>query len=63
MVQRKKGKTVYFDTESISSLAPKIWELFHGPVEHEIFQNSFKQKKKTWVTNKCPCRLCKKICR
>ena len=30
MLQRKKDKTVHYGTESISSLAPKIWELLPG---------------------------------
>ena len=60
MLQRKKDNTVYFGTESISSLAPKIWELLRGPLKNEIYLNSFKLKIKFWVTDKCPCRLCKK---
>ena len=60
MLQRKKDKTVYFGTECISSLAPKIWELLPGPLKNKICQNSFKLKIKFWVTDKCPCRLCKK---
>ena len=60
MLQRKKDKTVYFGTECFSSLAPKIWKLLPGPLKNEICQNSFKPKIKFWVTDKCPCRLCKK---
>ena len=60
MLQRKKEKTIYFGSECISSLAPKIWELFPGPLKNEIGHNSFKLKIKFWVTDKCPCRLCKK---
>ena len=60
MLQRKKEKTIYFGSECISSLAPKIWELFPGPLKNEIGHNKFKLKIKFWVTDKCPCRLCKK---
>ena len=58
MLQRKKGKAVYFGTEHISSLAPKIRELFRGQLKNEICLNSFKQKIKSWVTDKCPCQIC-----
>ena len=60
MLQREKDKTVYFGTECISSLAHKIWELLPGPLKNEICQNNFKLKIKFWVTDKFPCRLCKK---
>ena len=62
MLQKKKKEeeTVHFGTECISSLAPKIWELLPGPLKNEICQNSFKLKIKSWVTDKCPCRLCNK---
>ena len=60
MLQRKKVKTIHFGIERISSLAPKIWELLPRPLKNEICLNSFKLKIKFWVTDKCPCRLCKK---
>ena len=60
MLQRKKDKTVYFGTERISSLAPKIWEIFPGPLKNEICLHGFKLKIRFWVTDKCSCRLCKK---
>ena len=60
MLQRKKDKTVYFGTERISSLAPKIWEILPGPLKNEICLHSFKLKIKFWVTDKWPCGLCKK---
>ena len=55
MLQRKNDKTIYFDTECISSLAPKIWDIFPRPLKNEICQHSFKLKIRFWVTNKCPC--------
>ena len=61
MLQRKKkDKTVYFGNKLISSLAHKIWEILSGPHKNEICLHSFKLKIKFWVTDKCPCRLCKK---
>ena len=61
MLQRKKkDKTVYFGIECISSLAPKIWEILPGPLKNEICVHIFKLKMKFWITDKCPCRICKK---
>ena len=58
--RKKKDRTVYFGAESISSLAPKIWELIPDILKNETSLSSFRQKIKTWTTNKCPCRICKK---
>ena len=60
ILERKKDRTVYFGTESISSLAPKIWELIPDTLKNETSLSTFKQKIKTWTTDKCPCRICKK---
>ena len=60
MLQREKDKTVYFGTERMSSLAPKTWEILPGPLKNEICLHSFKLKIKFWVTDKCPCQICKK---
>ena len=57
MLQREKDKAVYFGTERISSVPPKIRELFPGQFKNEICLNSFKQKIKSWVTDKCPCQI------
>ena len=52
IIQRQANRTVYFGTESISSLAPKLWELIPSEIKSA-------RKKKSWATDKCPCRLCK----
>ena len=46
IIQRQTNRTVYFGTESISSLAPKFWALIPS-------------KLKSWTRDKCPCRLYK----
>ena len=56
---RTKDCTVYHGTESISSLAPKIWELISNDLKEENSIAVFKDKIKKWTTDKCPCRLCK----
>ena len=58
-LQRWRNRTVYFGTESISSLAPKIWELIPNDIRSANSLGIFKVKIKFWTTDKCPCRLCK----
>ena len=58
-LQRRRNRTVYFGTESISLLAPKIWELIPGDIRSANSLGIFKEKIKFWTTDKCPCRLCK----
>ena len=58
-LQRRRNRTVYFGTESISSLAPKIWELIPSDIRSANSLGIFKEKIKFWTTNKCPCRLCR----
>ena len=58
IIQRQANRTVYFGTE-ISSLAPKFWELIPSEIKNTKSLNIFKEKIKSWTTNKCPSRLCK----
>ena len=58
-LQRRRNRTVYFGTESISSLSPKIWELIPSDIWSTNSLGIFKEKIKFWTTDKCPCRLCK----
>ena len=59
IMQRQPNRTVYFGTESITSLAPKLWELIPSEIKSAKSLNIFKAKIKSWTTDKCPCRLCK----
>ena len=52
-------KTVYYGTESISNLAPKIWEQVPDEINDSKSLNTFKHKIKSRVPNSCPCRICK----
>ena len=56
-LQRRRNCTVYFGTESISSLAPKIWEIVLCEIKNAKSLDSFFKKRKLWTTDKCPCRL------
>ena len=59
IIQRQANRTVYFGTGSISSLAPNLWELIPSEIKFPKSLNIFKEKIKSWTTDKCPCRLCK----
>ena len=51
-LQKQRNCTVYFGTESISSLAPKIWEPVTCEIKNVKSLDSFKEKIKLWTTDK-----------
>ena len=53
--------TVYNGTETLSYLGPKIWKLVPCDIKESPSLSSFKSKIKYWITNECPCRLCKEF--
>ena len=44
IIKRQANRTVYFGTESISSLAPKLWELIPSEIKSTKSLNIFKEK-------------------
>ena len=58
-LERRRVKSVRYGTESISSLAPKIWEILPSEIKDSDTLQIFKAKMKKWVPAECPCRLCK----
>ena len=48
-----------YDTESISFLAPKIWEILPNEIKNLDALQVFKEKIKMWVPVECTSRLCK----
>ena len=57
---RKRNRTVFYGTESLSSLTPRIWKLIPQWLKDEIELSQLKTKIKAWTTSQCPCTLCKK---
>ena len=51
--------TVYYGTESISNVRPKIWDLAPGNLEEISDLDTFKKNINQWKPEDCPCRLCK----
>ena len=54
-------RSVQYGTETITFLGPRIWAQLPNEIKEKSNSLSiFKHKIKTWVPEKCPCRLCKK---
>ena len=51
--------TVLQDTESLSHLGPKIWELVPSDMKNLSSLTGFKKAIKQWKPHVCPCRLCR----
>ena len=50
---------VTFGFETLSHLAPKIWELVPVEIKNVDSVASFKRAIKKWKPINCPCRLCR----
>ena len=59
ILKRTRYFTVHYGSESLVSLTPKIWELVSDSIREVKTLSIFKNKIKTWTTDKWPCRLCK----
>ena len=46
--------------ETITFLAPKIWEIVPTECKNPSSIQEFKSKIKQWTPTDCPCRLCKR---
>ena len=59
--ERRNIKSVRYGSETLSSLGPQIWDLIPLEVRNLTSLDKFKTKIRSWKTNQCPCRLCKKF--
>ena len=55
----KNIKTVRCGLQTISYMAPIIWNLVPKEMKQVTTLNEFKTKIKIWKLQKCPCRLCR----
>ena len=55
-LQRRRVNSIRHDTESISFLGPKIWDLVPSDIKRKSI---FKRKILKWVPLQCSCQLCK----
>ena len=51
---------VLYDSESLSFLGPKIWEMLPLDLKNSHSLDSLKSGIKNWRPQEWPCRLCKK---
>ena len=54
-------KSVYYGTEILSNLGPKIWNLVPDKQKQQVDIHAFKEEIKKWTQKNCPCRLCKNL--
>ena len=52
-------KTVFYGTETLSFLGPKIWSILPEALKRLSSLKEFKKQIKLWKPEKCPCRICK----
>ena len=48
-----------YGLNSISHLAPKIWDILPGQIKSSTSLNMFKERVKVWTPEECPCSLCR----
>ena len=58
-LNRRRVNSVRYGTESVSFLAPKIWDISPKEIKNSETLNVFELKIKNWVPLECSCRLCK----
>ena len=52
-------KTVYYGTETLRSLGPKVWDILPMNLKNSTNLEMFKRNIKIWIPKNCPCRLCR----
>ena len=52
-------KTAYDETEYLTNLGAKIWNLLSNEYKKLKSLSTFKSRISDWVTDECPCRMCK----
>ena len=55
----RKVKSVYFGTETLAYLGPKIWEMIPLNIRSLRSLSLFKAAIRTYIFLECPCRICK----
>ena len=57
--ETKNIKSVYYISETISFLGPKMWELLPSNIKDSENLNIFKPNIISWKPENCSCRLCR----
>ena len=59
VLTRRRVNSVRYGTETVSFLAPKIWDILPKNIKDSESLDIFKRKMKKWISWECPRRLCK----
>ena len=59
VLTRGSVNSVRYGTETVSFLAPKIWDILPKEIKDSESLDIFKRKIKKWIPLECPSRLCK----
>ena len=59
VLNRRGVNSIRYGTETVSFLAPKIWDILPKKMKDSESLDIFKRKIKTWIPWKRSCRLCK----
>ena len=57
--RRPRVNSVYYGTESLSFLGPKVWDILPEYLKEIGNLETFKTLVKQWYPINCPCRCCK----
>ena len=52
-------RSTNYGINTISHLAPKIWEIIPDEIKSSKTLNIFKKSIKTWIPDNCPCNICR----
>ena len=58
-ISSRNIKAVRYGLQTISYMAPKIWDLKPKEIKQVTTLKEFKAKIKIWKLENCPCRLCR----
>ena len=59
VLTRRRVNSVRYCTETVSFLAPKIWDILPKDIKNSESLDILTRKIKKWIPWKCPCKLCK----
>ena len=59
VLTRRRVNSVRYCTETVSFLAPKIWDILPKDIKDSESLDIFNRKIKKWIPSECSCRLCK----
>ena len=59
VLTRRRVNSMRYDTETVSFLAPKIWDILPKDIKNSESLDILTRKIKKWIPWRCPCKLCK----